>query len=280
MLATGCSRSEPQNITVGAIASTERILISEIVAQLVEKCLGVTVDRKLDIGSTSIAYDGLVLGTADVYPEDTDAIIASVLKESLDPNPDIVLNRVRNELARLGRIQVLDPLGIRRRVSMVVRAGDAADGNMHTLSEAARSRLAWTLGCTTDFEQRTDGFSTLMRTYNLPLKLAPRALAPRGLYEALTTRQASMVAGYDTDGPLAGADFAVMKDDKNAFQESRTCLLVRLGAMERTPGLRPALNRLSGKFDNEQMRKMNYEVDVEKAQVRAVAAAFLRQAGL
>ena len=280
VFSAGCSHPGPQPITIGALASTERILIAEIAAQHVEKRLGVTVDRRLDLGSTSLAYDGLVLGTTDVYPEDTNALVVSVLKEPLDPDPAIVLNRVRNELPRLGRVQVLDPLGIRQRVSMAVRASDAKDGKMQKLSEAARSRLAWTLGCTSDFEQRTDGYSVLMRTYNLPLKLAPKVLPPRGLYEALASNQASMVAGYDTDGPLAGPEFTVLNDDKNAFQESRACLLVRQGAVERTPGLRAALDQLSRKFNNETMRKMNYEVDVEKAHVGAVAAEFLRQAGL
>lgn len=281
VLTTACSSATaPKSITVGAVPSTEHILIAEIAAQQVEKKLGVTVERRFDLGSTSIAYDRLVLSAIDIYPEDTNAIIVSVLREPLDPNPDIVLNRVRNELPRVGRIEALDPLGIRHRMCMVIRTGDAKEGNLQTLSDAARSQLAWTLGVTEEFEQRTDAYSTLMRTYSLPLKLAPKPFPARALYDALTNNDASMIAGFDTDGPLNTNAFTVLKDNKNAFFEARTCLLVRDGALRAWPPLRAALDQLSGKFNNETMRKMNYQVEVEKAPVRVVAADFLRQASL
>jgi osmoprotectant transport system substrate-binding protein len=278
---SACSHpaSRTTSIVFGAMPSTERILIAEIGAQQAEKRLGVTVDRKFDVDSTSIAYESLVMSTIDVYPEDTDAMMSSVLKEPLDPNPDIVLNRIRNEMPRVGRVQVLDPLGIRHRMCMVMRTNDAKDGKLRTLSEAAGSRLPWTIAATNDFEQRTDGYSALMRTYNLPLKLAPKPLSPQLLYPALTSNQASLIAGYDTDGPLTSPAFTTLEDDKHAFNESRTCLFVREGVLERLPALRDALAQLSGKFNNETMRKMNYEVEVEKSPVRAVASEFLRQAG-
>jgi glycine betaine/choline ABC-type transport system substrate-binding protein len=278
--AAGCSKPAPKAITVGSAPSTEGILLAEIAAQHLEKQLGVPIVRKLDLGSTTIAYEALVLSTLDVYPEDTNAILVSVMKEPLDPNADNVLLRIQNEMPRLGRIQVLNPLGIHRRMCMAVRAADAADGKIATLSDAARSRLAWTIGVTPEFEQRTDGYVALMSTYNVPLKVPPKSLPAGSLYPALSQNQVSMIAGYDTDGPLNAPEFAVLKDDKGAFHEARTCFLVRQGALDGNPKLRAALDQLSGKFTNESVRQMDFEVDVLRHAVKDVAAGFLRQAGL
>jgi osmoprotectant transport system permease protein len=256
------------------------MILAEIAAQHLEKQLGVPIERRTDLGSAPIAYEALVLSTIDIYPEDTNAIMVSVLKDALDPNPDSVLLRVQNEMPRLGRIQVLSPLGIHRRPCVVVRARDASDGKIQTLSEAARSRLAWTLGVTSEFQQRSDGFTALMSAYNLPLKVPPKPFPPASLYPALTDSQVAMVAGYDTDGPLSGNEFIQLKDDKGAFHEARTCFLVRQGAIDSQPKVKEALTQLSGKFTNDSIRKLNYEVDVSRRPVTDVAAEFLRQAGL
>ena len=50
--------------------------------------------------------------------------------------------------------------------------------------------------------------------------------------------------------------------------------------MQAIPGLRSALLELSGKFTNQQMQSLNFQVDAEHRPVAQVAAEFLRQAGL
>ncbi len=276
----GCSRSSPLNLTVASTPSTEKGILVEISAQHLEKALGATVTRKVDVGSTSIGYESLLMSAIDVYPEDTSAIAVSVLKDPLDASSDVVFERVRGEMARLGRIQVLNPLGIRRRMAIVVRANDARDAKLETISDAARSQLGWTLGTTSEFEQRQDGYSALMSAYKLPLATASKPMLPGLLYPSLSQNQVSMITGYDTDGPLAGNEFVMLKDDKAAFRESRTCFLVRDDTIKREPRVRTALEQLSGKFTNESIRKLNYDLDEGRRPVKDVAAGFLRQAGL
>lgn len=278
--AAACSRLGAPGITVGSTPSTQGIVLAEIAAQHLENQLGVPVSRKFDLGSTTIAYEALVLSRVDVYPEDAAAIQTLVLKEPLDPNPDNVLLRVQGEMVRIGRIQVLKPLGIHRRMSMAIRSSDAADGKLTSLSQAAGSRLAWTIGMTPEFEQRSDGFAALMSAYNLPLKVPPKSLPPGSLYSALSENQVSMVAGFDTDGPLKNPEFTVLSDDRKAFRVSSSCVLVRQGAIDKSAKLRTALEQLSGRFSNESMRQMTFEVDVRRRAVAEVATEFLRQSKL
>ena len=55
---------------------------------------------------------------------------------------------------------------------------------------------------------------------------------------------------------------------------------VRQESLANFPGLRAALEDLSGKFTNETMQRLNYEVDGEHRPVAEVAKDFLKNAGL
>jgi len=279
ILIAGCAR-QTTALAVGSYSSTERMILAEIAAQVLEKQTGAPVIRRFDAAGTQDAYQSLMLGNLDVYPEDAVSIVVKVLKETVDPNPDVAFERVRGEMVRLARIQALNPLGIHSRIAMVIRAADQKDGGIQNLSRAAGSGQAWTVGYTSEFESRLDGYSALMSTYKLPLKVAAKPYPPGALYPALAGRQVTMISAHDTDGPLLGSNFVALKDDMEAFRESLTCLLVRQGALDADPRIRPSLDRLSGKFTSESIQKLNYQVDVRKRPVKDVATEFLRTAGL
>ncbi len=277
--ASGCARKAPP-LVVGSNGATDRNVVAEVTAQLLEKQLGTPVIRKFEIGGTQIAYESLMLGTVNIYPEETNAVVVAILKEPIDPNPDIVYERVRGEMQRLARIVALKPLGVHGRMTMVIRASDQKAGGMTTLSQAAKSKLAWTLAYTNEFEARNDGYTALMSTYKLPLQVAPRAMPATTLYPALMDNQVSMIAGRDTDGPLEGEGFAVLKDDLNAFGEARTCLFAGQEALGRDPRTRPALEALSGRFTNDSVRRAAYRVAVMKGNLKDVAEQMLKDMGL
>jgi glycine betaine/choline ABC-type transport system substrate-binding protein len=280
LLLGGCSRAPKAAFIVGAKPGTEPAIVAEAAAQHLEKRLGAPVTRKFDVATTTMAYQGLLMTDVDIFPEDTTAIVSAVLKERVDPNPAVVFERAKSELMRLARIEVLPPLGIRHRYAMVVSAAKAAERRLETLSEACRSEPGWTLAVTAEFQDRPDGFGALMGKYNLPLRVAARTVDPRKLYSTLSEKQADMIAGFDTDGALESPEVAALADDRKAFEETRTCLLVRQEALQKFPAARAALEELSGKFSNDRIRKLNYQVDVRGRPVKDVAAEFLREAGL
>ena len=89
-----------------------------------------------------------------------------------------------------------------------------------------------------------------------------------------------MIAVTPTDGPLTSPEITLLEDDRKVFTPYATSIFVRQDALAREPGLQPALSELSGKFSDESLRKLNYQVDVEKKNARDVAANFLKLAGL
>jgi osmoprotectant transport system substrate-binding protein len=280
LLLTGCSTPGKHPIRVGSKNFTEQVVLGEIIAEHLEHRLHQTVERSLNLGGTLVAHEALLNRQIDLYPEYTGTALAAVLKDPVEVDPTKVLERVRSEY--LGRFQVewLDPLGVDDSFAMVVSGPDARARKLETLSDAARRTEGWTLGVGYEFEQRADGLAALNKAYHLRWTAAPKSMDLGLLYKALEQNQVTMIAANTTDGVLAKLDFTVLADDKHAFPPYQVCVAARQDALRETPGLREALLELSGKFTNQQMRQLNYRVDGEHQSVAAVAAAFLKQAGL
>jgi glycine betaine/choline ABC-type transport system substrate-binding protein len=69
----------------------------------------------------------------------------------------------------------------------------------------------------------------------------------------------------------------VLKDDKNYFPPYEAVPVVRSQILEKYPELRQVLAELGGKISEEDMRKLNYQVDGEQQEARQVAQVFLQQ---
>lgn len=275
-LLAGCSGTKP--IVVGSKNFTEQVLLGEIVAQHLEHRLRTPVERQLDLGGTLLAHRALLSGQIDVYPEYSGTALAAILKLPTG-DASATLERVQQEYARR-RLVWLPPLGFNNTFAMVVRGADARAAKLETLSDAARSQQPWQIGGGYEYVDRPDGFPALMHTYNLRLKGAVKTMDLGLLYQALEQKQVGMAAGNSTDGLLAVMDFKILKDDKGAFPPYQASFVTRDQSIQAHPGLREALTELSGKFSDEQMRKLNYEVDGRHRPVADVARDFLAQAGL
>jgi len=274
--AIGCSGNRP--LTVGSKNFTEQLMLGEIVAQQIERRLDVQVDRKLNLGGTLLTQQALLNGEIDVYPEYTGTALTGVLK--LPPSSDAaaVLERVRVEYRKRWKLEWLAPLGFNNTFAMVVRGGDARAAGLETLSDAAHRGRPWRLGVGYEFQQRPDGFAGFERTYNLPLDGTPTSMDLGLLYKALEQEQVDMVAANATDGMLSVMDVKVLRDDRQYFPPYQAALIVRAESLARHRGLRAALEQLSGKLSDDEMRKLNYEVDGKHRAVAEVAREWLARA--
>jgi osmoprotectant transport system substrate-binding protein len=276
LLLAGCS-TQQQRIVVGSKNFTEQVILGEIIAQQIENRLHVPVERKLNLGGMLLAHQALLSKQIDLYPEYTGTAFANILKSGGVTDPEIVLDRVRAEYARM-QLEWLDPLGFESSFAMTVRGEDARARHLETLSDAAADPSGFSLGCGYEFLTHPDGFAALNSKYSIKWKTAEKTMDLGLLYRALRGQQVSMVAGNTTDGVLSKLDVRVLKDDKHAFPPYQACIVVRTGALTQNPALRQALSELSGKITDEQMRAMNYAVDGEHRQVRDVAREFLQHA--
>jgi osmoprotectant transport system substrate-binding protein len=179
----------------------------------------------------------------------------------------------------VAQLEVLDPLGIDNGFVLVVRDEDALKNRLESLTDAAHVKDGWKLGVSPEFNQRRDGMPAL-NAYKLPLSAPVRSMEAPLLYKALEQGQLTMIAVNATDGMLLGRDWKILRDDNHVFAPYQACLMVRQDALSADPGLRTALKELSGKFNNETMRRLNAQVDKDQRPPHEVATAFLAQAGL
>ena len=272
MLLSGCSK--PAQIVVGSKNFSEQVLLGEIVAQQIERRLGLRVDRKLNLGGTLVAQAALVKGSIDLYPEYTGTALTAILKQPPNADARAVLGIVRSAYERQWKLRWLDPLGFNNTFAMMIRGEMARNQKIESLSDAA-SRPAWRMGVGYEFKQRPDGLNGLLAAYGLKTARDPITMDLGLLYAALKTRKVDMIAANSTDGLASVLDVKILADDRHYFPPYQCAVVVREDTLSRFPGLRGVLGELSGKFPDAVMRKLNDEVDGMHRSPAQVAAEFL-----
>ena len=268
----GCSWTP--TIVVASKDFTEQVILGEILAQHIEKQVGVRVDRRLHLGGTLLAHQALVQGSIDLYPEYTGTALTAVLKQPPAFDRAAVLDAVRSAYRQKWRLEWLPPLGFTDTFAMMIRGEVARGASLTTISDAARAR-AWRLGAGYEFKQRPDGLDGLLKTYDLRTQGDPVTMDLGLLFSALQGRQVDMIAANSTDGLASVMDVAILQDDRHYFPPYECAVVARQETLERFPKLRPALEQLSGKINDETMRKLNYQMDGRHRPVAEIAAEFL-----
>lgn len=274
LAATGCT-SKP-HIVVGSKNFTEQVVLGEIIAQQIERRLGIEAERKLDLGGTLLAQEALRGGSIDLYPEYTGTALTAVLKQPIVKDAKAAFATVSQGYRQWG-IEWLPPLGFNDSFAMVVRTETANAQGLKTLSDAAKRSQPWHLGVGYEFTQRPDGLNGLVKTYGFHLDGNPITMDLGLLYPALQSQKIEMAAANATDGMLAHREFTVLEDDLRYFPPYECAIAVRNSALQQYPRLKDALVELSGSISDDAMRHMNELVDVEHKPVAEVARDFLNQ---
>jgi osmoprotectant transport system substrate-binding protein len=275
-----CGAVRHDEIVVGSKNFSEQALLGEIVAQHLEARTHREVTRRFYLAGSYICQQALLSGRMDLYVEYTGTALTAILHDPLEADPTAVYERVRSEYQRRFGLEVLPSLGFNNTFAIVVRGEDARRLHLKTISDAAPFAHEWRAGFGYEFMERPDGFKGLAKTYGLAFAETPRILDLGLLYRALLEKQVDIVAGNSTDGLLAARDLTMLVDDKHYFPPYEAVPVVRTDALTRFPEMRAALLELAGKINDEEMRRMNYEVDGEHRDIADVAREFLRAKGL
>lgn len=275
-----CGAVRHDEIVVGSKNFSEQALLGEIVAQHLEARTHREVTRRFYLAGSYICQQALLAGRIDLYVEYTGTALTAILHDPLQSDSAAVLRRVRSEYQRRFGLEVFPSLGFNNTFAIVVRGEDARRLHLKTISDAVPFAHDWRAGFGYEFMERPDGFAGLGRTYGLAFRETPRILDLGLLYRALLEKQVDIVAGNSTDGLLAARDLTMLEDDKHYFPPYDAVPVVRADALARFPQMRAALLELAGKINDEEMRRMNYEVDGEHRDIADVAREFLRAKGL
>ena len=256
-----------QPIRIGSKAFTESYVLAEITAQLLEG-RGVTVERKLGLGGTLIAFDALTNASVDIYPEYTGTLTQAVLKRPL-----ITSEQMQTALLERG-VQLLIPLGFNNSYALAIRGSLARDQAITSISDLARfSSLS--LGFSHEFLNRKDGWPTLSQAYQLQQK--PIGLEHALAYAAIANGHLDVTDAYTTDGELQAHDLVLLEDDQAFFPLYDAYLLARTDIPLEVAKILGELEQL---IDAPTMQRLNHQVALLGDSPRAAAASFLLSSGL
>jgi osmoprotectant transport system permease protein len=273
------SDSRTDTVVIGSKDSAEPMILGHMMADLIEAHTPLKVKRRLNLAGSMICYDGLRQGGLDGYIEYTGTILTTFLKQPPENDPDRVFKMVQTSLAREG-ITTLPPLGFENNFAILMRRKQAESLGIRKISDLSRYANSLRAGFGPEFMNRPDGYPGLVKAYGLKLAVSPREMDRNLLYQAVASESLDVAAGDSTDGRVASMDLVQLEDDRRYFPPYEAVMLVRSETLERFPGLREALERLSHRIDAPTMRRLNNEVDGKKRDPAVVAREFLTSAGL
>jgi osmoprotectant transport system permease protein len=272
------SASRPA-VVVGSKNFTEQLILGELMAQAIERSTHLQVDRRLNLGGTLICNRAIRAGEIDLYVEYTGTALTAIFNRPIETHDrGAVLQQVKQAYAEAG-LTLIDSLGFNNTFAILIRGDAARTLGLQTISEAARYTPAWRPGFGYEFMERPDGFRGLASTYSLRFAAAPRVMDLALTYRALAERQVDLIAGDATNGLIQTLDLFMLRDDRSYFPPYDAAPVIRTSTLLRFPEIRPALQQLSGRINEADMRRLNYAVDGQHRPVQEVVAEFLNRLG-
>ncbi len=275
LVALSCDKED--RIVVGSKNFSEQVILAEMLVQHIERTLNIPVERKLNLGGSFICHKALVSGEIDLYVEYTGTAYTAILKREVKSDPTAVLNETRDAYKSQFDLLWTEPFGFNNTFAIIIRGEDARRLGLKTISDAARHTPNWKAGFGYEFTERKDGYPGLAEAYNLKFSEHPKVMDLMLTYRAVAEKQVDVISGNSTDGTIAKLDLFVLDDDKRYFPPYEAAPVVRNATLKKFPKLLVTLNQLAGKISEDDMRKMNYEVDGEHKDARQVALEFLQR---
>ena len=267
-------------IVVGSKNFTEQLILGEIISQQIEAKTHLAVERRFYLAGSYICHQAILGGRIDIYPEYTGTALTAILKQKPEGNREAVYQRVKSEYAKRFNLSVGEPFGFNDTFAIEIRGEDARRLGLKTISQAAAYAPQWRAGFGYEFMERPDGYKGLAATYGLRFAAPPRIMDLGLLARALKDKQIDLAAGNTTDGLIPALDLFVLEDDKHYFPPYEAVPIIREQTLAEHPEVKQALNELAGKISDPEMRRLNYEVDGQKRDVKEVVREFLRGKGL
>lgn len=265
-------------IVVGAKNFAESAILAEIMAQTIASQTGATVARRLNLAGTQVCFEALRSGEIDVYAEYTGTALRNLLGEaSLRSTRAETYATVAREFPRHFELSWLAPFGFENTYVLLVSRARSDELRLQAISDLEQHPLRY--GISHEFLRRADGMPGLRDAYRLR-ENGTTGLAHDLSYQALASGAVDVIDGYSTDAKILHHGLVALRDDRGFFPPYEAAPLVRADLEQRAPGATAALLLLAGRIDDERMRRLNFEVEIERREPAAVAAAFLAELGI
>lgn len=283
LVQTGVANSAAKTkttVTISGKLGTEPNVLDNIYADLIkEYAPNVNVKLKENLGNTTFLFSALKSGKVDIYPEFTGTVLEALVKNPASSNQNLSAQAIYNQgkklLAHQFNLTYSKPSEFQDTYAVAVKKDFAKKYNLKTIDDLAKVESFAKVAFDAEFMNRSDGFAGLKSTYGLDfahVSTVDNSLA----YPAINSGKADVIDVYSTDSGIERYGLTVLSDSQHLFPKYQAAPLMKTSFAKKNPEIVTILNKLSGKLTDQQMRTMNYQVDVKHKTPAAVAKAFLK----
>jgi len=274
---SGAAAAPANTIVIGSANFTESQILAEIYAQALA-AKGVTVEKRLNIGSREAYIPGLQDGSIDLIPEYSGVLLQYFDKTADETAPDAVYTALQAALP--SNLIVLDKSTAEDKDAVVVTSETAAQLGLRSLDDIAAQCPNMVFGGAPEFQTRPDGIPGLQATYNCTFK-EYRSLDAGGPLTVAALKNGDVQAAnlFTTQSTIEANDFVVLDDPKNNFAAQNVLPLIN--KEKATDQVKTTLNDISAKLTTDALLKLNAEADGDaKPSPETVAKNWLSENGL
>lgn len=275
-LLTACGNDD-DTIRIGNQAWTEASIIANITEKLITANTDYEVERT-ELESNVIQWNALTNDDIDIWPTYTSSLL-NVFEEEIPDleDPDEIYEYVSSTAKEEYDLVMLERMGFYNNYDLAVDPDVAEEYDLKTYSDLAAVSDELSIAADTNFKDRPDVYPLLQEVYGMDFKeIFLMSVAIK--FTAVENGQADLVSCYTTDAGISRLGLVVLEDDKNAIRRFDAAYLLRADLLEKYPDLEDLLNQV--KITNEEMSKMNYEVEGNKRTPEDVAEEYLKENGL
>ena len=253
---------------------TEQYILGEMLNILIKQDTDLNVELTQGVGGgTSNIEPAMESGKFDIYPEYTGTGWNMVLKKDGLYTEDM-FSKMQDQYKKSLKLQWIGMYGFNNTYGLVVRKEIADKYHLKTYSDLKNIADQLTFGEEYDFFEREDGYNALCKTYGLNFKKTMDM--DIGLkYKAINQKKIDVMVIFTTDGQLTASDVTVLKDDKQFYPSYLCGNVIRNEVLKKHPELKKVFKKLEGTITDQDMARMNYEVDSKDKKPKEVARTFL-----
>jgi len=271
---------QKKEITIAGKLGSEPEILINMYKLIIENETNLSVTLKPGMGKTSFLFNALKSGDIDIYPEFTGTALETFVKEKAKShNPEQVYEQAREGMDKNFKMTLLKPMKYNNTYAIAVPESFAKEYNLTGISDLKNIQNVLKVGFTLEFSDREDGYKGLSKAYGINFNKI-KTMEPKLRYSAIKSKDINLVDAYSTDSELSQYNMKVLEDDKQFFPPYQGAPLMLAKTLEEYPEISAPLNKLAGKITDDEMSKMNYEVNVEGKAAAQVAKEYLQKDGL
>lgn len=273
------NKQQDEIVIAGKLGAEPEILIN-MYKLLIEQETDLTVTLKPGLGKTSFVFNALKSGSIDIYPEFTGTAISEFLKEeAINNNQEDVYLQAKEGMQEQFDMVMLSPMNYNNTYALAVSEELAESYQLQKISDLKPIEQKVKAGFTLEFNDREDGYVGIQKRYGIAFTTLA-TMEPKLRYQAIQSGDINLLDAYSTDSEIRQYKLRVLEDDQALFPPYQGAPLLRKETLIDYPEIGEALNHLADHITDDEMREMNYQVNVEGKLAAEVAKEYLIKIGL